>query len=273
MPLIDLKLHANVSELMLYMKCPRQVYYTNRDHELAAEITPEYLEHMILKEMAIGYSDAIERASIDRVSILDELNIEMERVKGELELIYSTELRNLPHRVLETAEEVVSEHIGMIASNLSETISKYGKEETIRRIRPYRTEPVLHSDKLKLTGIPSAIIQYEEKILPLSIRTGKYPDSGVWRNDRIHIAAIAMLLEENYGDSVEHGFVQYARHGSIREVKIRPEDRRQVLKIRSRVDSIKNGILPERKEVTACSYCNFMHLCTTARSSLASRLF
>jgi CRISPR-associated exonuclease Cas4 len=273
MPLIDLKLHANVSELMLYLKCPRQVYYTHRKHELASEITPEYLENMMLKELAIGYPDAIERTTADSHSIRDELNVEMERVKGELELIYSTELRDLPLKVLETAESVVSEQIESIAANLSEAISKHGKEEVIKRIRPYRTEPVLHSDKLKLTGIPSAIIQYGEKMVPLSIRTGKCPDTGVWRNDRIHIAAIAMLLEENYGDSIEHGFVQYARHGNIRHVKIRPEDRRQVLKIRSRVDNIKDGILPERKEVTACSYCNFTQFCTTTRSSLASRLF
>ncbi|MEL4306021.1 CRISPR-associated protein Cas4 [Methanococcoides sp. LMO-2] len=273
MPLINLKLHANVSELILYLKCPRQVYYTHRKHELATEITPEYLEHMMLKELAIGYPDAIERATDESQGIRYELNIEMERVKGELELIYSTELRDLPHKVLETAESVVAEQIEKIATNLSEAISEYGKEEVIRRIRPYRTEPVLHSDKLKLTGIPSAVIQYGEKMIPLSIRTGKCPDSGVWRNDRIHIAAIAMLLEENYGDSVDHGFVQYARHGNIRQVKIRPEDRRQVLKIRTRIDNIKDGTLPERKENPACSYCNFTQFCTSTRSSLASRLF
>lgn len=273
MPLIDLKLHANVSELILYLKCPRQVYYTYRKHELAPEITPEYLEHMMLKELAIGYPDAIGRATDDKQNIYDELNIEMERVKAELELIYSTELRDLPFKVVETAESVVSDQIDRIATNLSEAIRKYGKEELIQRISPYRTEPVLHSDKLKMTGIPSAIVHYREKMIPLTIRTGKCPDSGVWRNDRIHIAAIAMLLEDSYGDSVEHGFVQYARHGNIRKVKIRPEDRRQVLKIRNRVDTIKDGILPERKEIPACSYCNFAQFCTATRSSLASRLF
>ncbi|WP_445474308.1 CRISPR-associated protein Cas4 [Methanococcoides methylutens] len=273
MPLIDLKLHANVSELTLYLKCPRQVYYTYRKHELAPEITPEYLEHMMLKELAIGYPDAIERAKADEHDIHDQLNIEMERVKAELELIYSTELRDLPFKVLETAENVVSEQIERIATNLSEAISKYGQEEIIQMIRPYRTEPVLHSDKLKMTGIPSAIVNYREKMVPLSIRTGKCPDSGVWRNDRIHIAAIAMLLEDNYEDSVEHGFVQYARHGNIRKVKIKPEDRRQVLKIRSRIDIIKDGNLPERKEVPACNYCNFTKFCTTTKSSLASKLF
>lgn len=273
MPLTNLKLHANVSELLIYLKCPRQVYYTHRKHELATDITPEYLEHMMLKELAIGYPDAIERATSDIQTIRDELNIEMERVKGELELIYSTDLRDLPLKVLETAENVVSGQIEKIACNLSESINIHGREEIIRRIRPLRTEPVLHSDKLKLTGIPSAIIEYGEKMVPLSIRTGKCPDSGVWRNDRIHLAAFAMILEENYGEIVDQGFVQYARQGHIRQVKIRPEDRRQVLKIRNRIDTIKDGVLPERKEMPACSYCNFTKFCTTTRSSLASRLF
>lgn len=273
MPLINLKMHANVSELTLYLKCPRQVYYAYRNHTLAPEITSEYLEHMMLKELSLGYPDAIERTTADKQNIHDELNIEMERVKAELELIYSTELRDLPFKVLETAESVVSEQIDSIAMNLSETIRKHGREEIIQMIRPCRTEPVLHSDKLKMTGIPSAIVHYKEKMVPLSIRTGKCPDSGVWGNDRIHIAAIAMLLEDNYEDSVEHGFVQYARHGNIRKVKIRPEDRRQVLKIRKRVDTIKEGILPERKEGPICKYCNFTKFCTTTKSSLASKLF
>ncbi|NPE29766.1 Dna2/Cas4 domain-containing protein [Methanococcoides sp. SA1] len=272
MSIADLKLHANVSELLLYLKCPRQVYYTYREQTLMPNISSKYIEHMMLKELAMGYADIVKKAKPTKESILEELGAEFKRVKNELDFIYSTELKNVHFDVIETAQKEVFELLGDIATNLSEAIFKSNKDEVIQSIMPHRTEPVLHSERLKLTGIPSAIVQYSERMVPLTIRTGKCPDNGVWGNDRIHIAALSMLVEENVGETVEFGFVEYAKEGKIRKVKVRPEDRRQVLKIRDRVDKIKDGYLPERKEGKICEHCNFTQSCTT-KSTLASKFF
>ena len=227
MSLADLKLHANVSELLLYLKCPRQVYYTYREQELLPTISSGYIEHMMIKELAMGYADIIRKAKPTKESILEELRAEFERVKSELDIIYSTELKNVPFDVIETAEKNVFELLDNIATNLSDAVFKRSEAEFMQSIMPHRTEPVLHSDRLKLTGIPSAIVQYGERMAPLSIRTGRCPENGVWGNDRIHIAALSMLVEENSGETVELGFVEYAKEGKIRKVKVRPrtEDR------------------------------------------------
>jgi len=220
----------------------------------------------------MGYADIIKKAKPTKESILEELRAEFERVKSELDIIYSTELKNVPFDVIETAEKNVLELLDNIATNLSDAIFKRSEAEFMQSIMPHRTEPVLHSDRLKLTGIPSAIVQYGERMAPLSIRTGRCPENGVWGNDRIHIAALSMLVEENSGETVELGFVEYAKEGKIRKVKVRPEDRRQVLKIRDRVDRIKDGNLPERKEGKMCEHCNFTQFCTN-KSTLASKFF
>lgn len=272
MSLANLKLHANVSEFLLYLKCPRQVYYTYREQELLPTISSGYIEHMMIKELAMGYADIVKKTKPTKESILEELSAEFERVKSELDLIYSTELKNVPFNMIETAEKNVFELLDNIATNLSDAVFKRSEVDVIQSIMPHRTEPVLHSDRLNLTGIPSAIVQYGERMAPLSIRTGRCPENGVWGNDRIHIAALSMLLEENSGETVELGFVEYAKEGKIRKVKVRPEDRRQVLKIRDRVDRIKDGNLPERKEGKICEHCNFTHFCIN-KSTLASKFF
>ena len=235
-------------------------------------ISSGYIEHMMLKELAMGYADIVKKAKPTKESILEELGAEFERVKSELDFIYSTELKNVPFKMIETAEKNVFELFENIATNLSDAVFERSEAEVIQSIMPYRTEPVLHSDRLKLTGIPSAIVQYGERMAPLSIRTGRCPENGVWGNDRIHIAALSMLVEENGGETVEIGFVEYAKEGKIRKVKVRAEDRRQVLKIRDRIDRIKDGNLPERKEGKICEHCNFTQFCTT-KSTLASKFF
>lgn len=269
---VNLRLHANVSELILYLKCPRQVYYTYREHELVPEISSEYIEHMLVKELAMSYAEVLTRSGPEKDSILETLQNEFGRVKNELDLIYSTELKGVPFEIIETAEKNTYALLDTIATNLSEKIASSGKDDIIKCINPLRTEPVLHSDRLKITGIPSAIVQYDDKMFPLLIKTGRSPENGVWGNDRTHIAALSMLVNECYDQANDQGFVEYAKEGKIRKVKIRADDRRQVLKIRDRVDKIKEGMLPELKEGKLCEHCSFKDICTT-RSSLASKFF
>ena len=98
------------------------------------------------------------------------------------------------------------------------------------------------------------------------------PENGVWGNDRLHITALCMLVEEEYEQALEYGIVEYVSEGIVRKVRIRTNDRRQVLKVKKRVENIVNGNLPEKKESKLCSYCDFKDMCTT-KSSLASKLF
>lgn len=266
------EINTNVSELMLYLKCPRQVYFTNRGHDIMSEITPSYLEHLMLKELAMTYPDVLKQYTSKDDMIAEQLKAEFNRLKDDIELIYSSDLRNTDPAIIDQAWDTISNELGGIAEKLSASVLELGKEELLSRIIPSQTEPLLHSERLKLNGIPTAMVNYRETPTPLVIKTGRCPDSGVWRNDRMHIAALSMLVEEQHNAPIDYGFVEYARHGTVRRVKIRSGDRRQVLNILKRIEIIKDGSMPDKKESGFCDVCNFSQKCSP-RASLASRFF
>ncbi|MBN2488397.1 MAG: Dna2/Cas4 domain-containing protein [Methanosarcinaceae archaeon] len=266
------KINVNVSEILLYLRCPRQAYYTSRGHKLVFDTSSSYIEGMLLKELALAYPDVVNRCTSNNESILEQLQSEFIRAAEEFGMIYSAELTNVSPEIIENARSAVHEHLVEIGENLTSAMAENGKEKFLSSITPVRTEPVLHSDRPILTGIPGKLVCVDSALVPSIIKTGNYPENGVWKNDRLHLAALAMLVENEYKNAVEHGFVEYARYGIVRRVKIRPDDRRQVLKVRNRVEKIKDGTMPERKESQLCDKCNFSQMCST-KASLASKFF
>jgi len=266
------KIHVNVSELLLYLRCPRQVYYTRRGHELMSAATSSYIEHMLVKELALAYHDVINGCTSNNEIIFKQLETEFSRVAGDIELIHSIELMNADTELVKNAKTTVHGYLEEIGVNLVSAVTQPGDEAFRSCITPIRTEPVLHSKRLGLTGIPSKLVCVDNTMMPSVIKTGNRPENGVWKNDRLHIAALAILVEEKYGNPVAYGFVEYARYGLVRKVKIRADDRRQVLKIRNRVVKIKDGVMPERKKSSLCDKCSFSQMCSV-KVSLASRFF
>jgi CRISPR-associated exonuclease Cas4 len=136
----------------------------------------------------------------------------------------------------------------------------------------FQEEPVLQSEKSGLTGRPDKLIEINNSHIPSIIKTGNIPENGVWRSDRLQLTAYAMLVEEIYNTTVEHGFVEYARWGKVRKVLIKRYERRNVLQIRNKIRKIHEGFMPERPNDAPCSHCGFKEMCDV-KSTLASRFF
>ncbi|MDO9517876.1 MAG: Dna2/Cas4 domain-containing protein [Methanosarcinaceae archaeon] len=273
------EIKMNVSELLMYFKCPRQVYYLYRGHEFMPDISSQYIESMLLKELAFAYPDVVSVYSSNDVgmveSVVENLETELCRVYDNIELIHPGELEGASPEMMDDARLAVSECIKEIGTNLASAINEHGKEELLSCIDPVKTDPILYSKRIGLSGMPSKLICYDGNVVPSVIKTGKHPENGVWNNDRLHVAALAMLVEEEYGKTVEYGFVEYARYGIVRKVIVRANDRRQILKIGNRVKKIKDGTMPDKKEGPLCEYCNYSEMCgaCSAKVSLASRFF
>ena len=269
------EINMNVSELLMYFRCPRQVYYMYRGHELMPAISSQYIESMLLKELALSYPDIVSAYSSNAEGMMKSLETEFCRVCDNIGLIRPGELEGASPELMENARSAVSECIKEIGTNLVSTINEDGKEELIGCINPVKTDPILYSERIGLSGMPAKLVCHAGNVVPSVIKTGKYPENGVWNNDRLHIAALAMLVEEEYGKTVEYGFVEYAKYGIVRKVIVRVNDRRQILKIANRVKKIKDGTMPDKKESTLCEHCNFSEMCgkCSTKVSLASRFF
>ncbi len=243
------------------------------------DISSQYIESMLLKELAFAYPDIIGAYSSNAEGMVEgvvgSLETELCRVCDNIELIRPGELEEASPEMMDDARSAVSEYLKEIGTNLVSGINEGGKEDFISCIDPVKTDPILYSDRIGLSGMPAKLVCHDGNIVPSVIKTGKYPENGVWNNDRLHVGAFAMLVEEEYGKTVEYGFVEYARYGIVRKVTVRANDRRQILKIGNRVKKIKDGTMPDKKESTLCEHCNFSEMCSkgSMKASLASRFF
>ncbi len=249
-----------VSDIIVYLKCPRMCYFINKGHELVKDTTPEYLERIILKELALTYESAFNRE--DKLSVL---NAELNRISNEIRTIYPTELAGVGADMLASSASNVRSYFENICLNLSLTGDFYAN-------RSVQFEPLLCSEKFGLTGTPDKMIQIRDEFIPSIIKTGSMPENGVWKSDRLQLTAYAVLTEEIYDTVVERGFVEYARWGKIREVTIKRHERRKLLQIRDKIKKIQNGFMPEKPKDAPCTYCGFNEICDV-KSTLASRFF
>jgi CRISPR-associated exonuclease Cas4 len=249
-----------VSDITTYLKCPRMCYFTGRGHELIKDISSEYIEHLILKELALTYGSVFDAK--DKIS---NLNQELDRVSSDITVIYSKEMDGIDTNALEKAVANIRSCLEDICCNISNNGDFYAKGS-------FQVEPLLISEKLGMTGSPGKFIDIDKTHFPSIIKTGKMPENGIWQSDRIQLTAYAMLIEDKFHSPVEHGFVEFARLGKVRQVRIKRNERRKVIQIRDRLRKILNGFMPERQNDAPCMHCGFEEICDV-RSTLASRFF
>ena len=82
------KINVNVSEILLYLRCPRQVYYISRGHELVFDTSSAYIEEMLLKKFTLAYPNVVKRCTSNNEPILEQLQSELVRAAEEFGMIY-----------------------------------------------------------------------------------------------------------------------------------------------------------------------------------------
>lgn len=245
-----------VSDITVYLKCPRMCYFVNRGHSLIKD-RARYVERMIFKELALTYGEAISAG--DKLSFLDH---ELDRISDDIRVIYRNELSGMDEDTLAGCVSCVRLCLGNVCCNLSPDFYS----------RQFIHEPLLQSEKFGLSGSPDRLVKMNDELLPSIIKTGSMPQNGAWKNDRLQLTAYAILVEENYDRAVKDGFVEYARSGEVREVVIKRHERRKVLQIRDKIKKIQGGAMPEKPEDAPCNICGFTGMCDV-KPTLASRFF
>ena len=237
---------VRISDIGLYLRCPRLVYFD----ALGSLPRKAWPVHLLMRELMLGIFGSDD--------LKGELEASLARLEQDLPLIYGDEID--PEELAIASREVVALIPGM-AQGLATVLDK---------ILPSVLEVDLRSDRLGLSGRLDRLVT--DGHVPSIIKTGFAPDDGVWKKDRLQLAGYAMLTEEQYGGRIKHCQVEYPRSGVIRTVQIHSVDRGRFLRIRNRVQQIKEGRPPERPEEARCDNCEVRDKCET-RMSLASKFF
>jgi CRISPR-associated exonuclease Cas4 len=234
---------VRISEIGLYLRCPRLVYFENLG-KMPKKIDARQI---LLRSLMLSFSQ--------KSDLEGQLKEILARLEDELPLVYEIEPDEMGAACRELEGEIAS-----IAQGLAGHLDL---------LLPCQAEVDLFSDKLGLSG---RLDRLAPGSTPSLIRTGRAPQDGIWKRDRLMLAGYALLLGEKNKTHINQGLVEYPRHGMVRVAQIRSVDRARVLRIRDRIRQIKEGQLPDRPEDAPCQACWAVEICET-RHSLASRFF
>jgi CRISPR-associated exonuclease Cas4 len=235
--------NVRISDISLYLRCPRMVYF-------------ETLGRMTRKSSAMQILIRSLMLSLSQESDLErQLRETLHRLEVELPLVYEIEVSELGPACRELEDRMAS---------IAQSLAGY-----IDQLTPFEPDVDLFSERLGLSG---RLDRLAPGLTPSLIRSGRAPESGIWKKDRITLAGYALLLGEKHKIRIDHGLVEYPNSGLIRKVQIHSVDRARVLRIRDRIKQIKEGRLPERPDDAPCQRCQALEICET-RQTLASRFF
>ncbi|MBK5190346.1 MAG: Dna2/Cas4 domain-containing protein [Methanosarcinales archaeon] len=266
-----------VSDLTHYMLCPRLVYFRARGYEqpkIAEGKERSVIEHILLKELGFnvrkvygGNAEGGEGYKQDE----EDVKQVIEDIVDGVEWIYKEELKTVGKAFF---EDVKSDFLSGIGN--TEWLEKLKNENTtlaeLERAYGYEREHTMRSEKLSMVGSVDKLIRTEEEAIPCVIKTGRCPEYGVWKSDRMQLAAYAMLIEEEFGTTVQRGFVDYIRTADIRESHIKKRDRALAFQILKHVKKIKKGAYPDKGENAPCDSCAFIDRCETKKTLLSKLL-
>lgn len=176
----------SVSDLLLYLNCPRKVYFVSRGFELFPEINVSRVERMLLKELSLTYPESMKKCSLNADNLNKELEVALAQICIDLPLLFPGELEGVGKEIFDEAETRARSKIPEIANNLLGAVEEYGQEPMLAALTPIKTEPFLSSEKLNLKGVPSKLVCFEGLQVPSILKPGNCPDNGVWASDRLH---------------------------------------------------------------------------------------
>jgi len=238
-----MELLVRISDIGLYLRCPRLVYFD----ALGNLPRKNDIYRLLLRSLMLSlcYKGDLE----------DQLHASLARLAQEVPLIYDVDPAGL--------QQALAELEGKIPEISKSFLPYYD------RLFPNEVEVDLRSSRLGLTGRLDRIVPGPQ---PSLIRTGKAPQDGVWKRDRMMLAGYALLLGERNGTKINRGLIEYPLSGAMREVQIYEVDKARVLRIRDRIRQIKDGRLPDKPTDAPCDKCEMVDSCETKRS-LASKFF
>lgn len=269
-----------VSDITQYLVCPRQVYFTAHGHQLE-EDRGKLLRREILKRVSCELPEMMQESE-DVSSVLPGLLADvMQKIiqeRGFSEELDETRTDEMQREILSAITSLLGseerKRIIMNSRRSGQAVTSYKgrSEEQGEMMKGASSKTLMRSEKHGLKGRVDKTLKDKTGVSPVIIKSGECPERGVWNNDRIQLAAYALLMEEELHAPVDTGYVEYLMQGTIRKIRIKPYDKRMTLQVARRVRKILDGRLPDKVANAPCDICSFKDMCETRRS-LLSRFF
>ena len=181
---------VRISDIGLYLRCPRLVYFQS----LRSIAAPVDADRLLLRALmqSLTYPSSSEVPEMDLEDMLYE---NLSRLEQELPLVY----------------EIDAEELSSACRDLKQKIEGISQElaEHLGLLLPCEVDVDLRSERLGLSG---RLDRLAHGGIPSIIRTGRAPEDGIWKRDRIMLSGYALIQQGNHNVSsgIEQEYVLVA---------------------------------------------------------------
>jgi len=139
----------------------------------------------------------------------------------------------------------------------------YGQELWDNLTPKLQSEVGITSKTLGMRGIIDQVEIYSHTVVPVELKTGKTPDTGIWPNHKIQTSAYMLLLEDIHKQPITKGYVYYLDTLDKRQIISNPFLKDEVLALRDKViETITSKELPDFIDnKNKCNACDLKEKC------------
>lgn len=266
-------LMLNVTDLATYLFCSRKIYLQkvlNIRTPIKDALIKGTIKHQVVENL-----NKIEQSIVEDIKQPLKLT--------DIELIYQEKYKQIFLNSIEQNKQALAQfnidpklffeqswHIyrneaserAISVSNIIEE-KKLLSKDLWNNIEPrIFSEVRVSSDELKIKGIIDKIEVYKDKIIPIELKSGKLPFSGVWPGNKIQLIAYCLLAQEHFQKQVSEGIVHYVDHNEKRKIVLNPFSKIELVGIRDSITKIidtKQAPLLEKS--SKCEFCDFKQHC------------
>ena len=246
--------YVRVSDISAYMICPRLAFFRFRKKESTQ--SPWTVRSELYREISRSLGIVI---TADNPT--ETLRQTIVKACKEMEFVYGF-----------SADEAMAEttmQIDGIIAGLTIESERIGKERLAALLRPEAEHISLYSDKLRMSGRIDRIVKADGRHVPVIVSASAPPENGIFRSDRIKLAAYSLLIAESCGHEDTHCAMEYMSGWCIRETEIGKAEMREALSIRRRIEDARNA-MPEARRGKWCGRCAYKNSCVSRVSFLDS---
>jgi CRISPR-associated exonuclease Cas4 len=261
-----------VTALTTYMFCPRKLYLgqvlgvkeepgpaaalgilRHRSHEELAE-----REGGLVENLAVTTPEAIAEAY--RAAAHAAVHVTLLRNRG---FLFKAGMQP------EAAEERLTLEVGRFAGVRARQVAQCAAGGLTGRALWEALEPKLRpefsisSEEMGLRGKIDLVEVFPSLLRPVELKSGPAPRQGVWREQRIQVAAYALLLEQRFKAAVPAGAIRYLESGEDRIVPVNPFLRSEVLELLETVRRLlaSPALPPLLDNPKKCAACGLREQC------------
>lgn len=130
-------------------------------------------------------------------------------------------------------------------------------------------ENPLYAPSLGLTGRPDYLIQHDDELIPVEVKSARRPVRGPYDSHILQLGAYCLLVDETYGIRPSHGILHYTHPGGQSMTYTIPytsalEDETMAVIQHIQTQSLRGGVDRSHESHARCAGCGFRSRCDQA---------